>query len=511
MGSCSQENILVANAFPQDIYVRAKSVEVASHEETTDEDFINDGFQKIEKGRLSSIEVEVELNACNRSDLESSGQQGTSVENTLEMTPYNSQDAIAIAQRMMREYDAGCLTLSREGARGVQDAGFSVMLLTVLYYDSEGNERKIAKDEFFYDKNETGICIVTATGDIVNAKDKDNPWIDWNDVDQSLISPCEVCSEMSSVCSLCTVESSFEKLANSICRGAERHRHQSMPKLFASAKKSIRKYNFEGRRKAKEFTKKIEEIAESYALLEAETKRAVRSIEICGMISKDAAKEYLENADDLAEFLHELSDMKKIENDLMRANNQHMVIKKKLSLLLEEIKEEQKRCADEASQSTSAPNLFGDFTAAELALAVSLGGGIMMRIGLGRAGACLLGYGITGIYMASQYEYDAKDDEKLAKVLFDISVGVGCIEIHLKTIISSIEQIEVKWQLCQNAEKTALKQLKKQDPRSIERRKKKVEMVLRRSEELIQACKEYYRLTEEGNDSNSDTSLAIGM
>ena len=199
--------------------------------------------------------------------------------------------------------------------------------LTVLYYDSEGNERKIAED---VPHGESHTVIVTGTGGIVDAKDRRYPWIDLNGVDHRQ-NPCELCSTISSVCSFCMVDSRLKEIQFSIGVVQDCRLAKSLVRTIANAKENsvVQKQN-----EAKEMLKEIENLARSYWTLETKTKRAVGNVKVYGESLKKASAEYLEDGV-LSDFWDELSDVNEAKKELQEVNEHHESIKGEVCALQE--------------------------------------------------------------------------------------------------------------------------------------------------------------------------------
>ena len=252
--------------------------------------------------------------------------------------------------------------------------------LTVLYYDSEGNERKIADDVPYGDSHSV---IVTGTGGIVDAKDRSYPWIDLNDVDHCQ-NPCALCSTISSVCSFCMVDSRLKEIQYSIGVVQDCKLAKSLVRTIANAKENsvVQKQN-----EAKEMMKEIENLARSYWTLESKTKRAVGNVKVYGESLREASADYLEDGV-LSDFWDELSDVNEAKKELQQVNEHHESIKGEVCALQEKANVRSKNFQERARTAAEYNGEVG--TAMSIISAPGIGqlvGGVGGAIGGGMAAA----------------------------------------------------------------------------------------------------------------------------
>ena len=84
------------------------------------------------------------------------------------------------------------------------------VFVTVIYYDVEGDRKFLAQNAPF---QASQSLIVTPVGGIVDAKDRNSPWVARDGKNHE---PCTVCKNLSNVCSHCLVEIKLEEIEESI-------------------------------------------------------------------------------------------------------------------------------------------------------------------------------------------------------------------------------------------------------------------------------------------------------
>ena len=397
--------------------------------------------------------------------------------------------------------------------------------VTVLYHDVEGNWRYIARNAPF---SGSQSVIVTATGGIVDAKDRRTPWTDRNGKDHQQ-EPCAVCSGISAVCSFCTAESRLDEMKNSIgivqnCRLAN-HLAQTIEKVKQSKVS-------EKQQEAREMINEIEKMAKMYWNLEARTKRAVGNVKVYGVTLIEAAEDYLSDGI-LNDFWKELTNMEEAKNNLTSANEKHEEIKSKASVLQKRAEMKAKTFRDKASKSEksrkedTAMSVFsipvvgqllsgvgGAIAGGDLALdwckKSSVTDNIPVKVVVGAAGAAATGAGglvvsVITMPFAPYFWYrsisngiDAKNYGILKREFGSIAIQMGLVEEHLGKITTSLHEIEQNLEYSQRAERKVIESLDEN------KRQKMAHRVIQKANDLVQATNFYFNIV---NNKNMDNSI----
>ena len=493
----SQQSVLVANAFPQDIYVRVRSERITSDEEAT-----NSSGQV---GPGTSLKLPLQGSFSLQAKIE-------------KRTTYE----VLIEAGFQRMPKGGLSTLKPPSNRT------KTVYLTVLYYDSEGNERKIAEDVPY---GESLSVIVTGTGGIVDAKDRRYPWIDLNGVDHRQ-NPCEVCSEISSICTFCMLDSRMKQVQVSI---GVVHGCQLAKSLVGAAEKIKGNSDINTERKeVNEMIMEIESLARSYWTLESKTKEAVSNVKVYGCTSKESAEDYLEDGI-LSEFWKELSNIQEVSKGLQEMCNEHEKTKGE-AFKLQRSAQRRSETFDEKAQAAMEVLHDGKIPTLSLVSTPVLGqvltgaaGGwglgemaveycekkdtnMLVKVAAG-AGAGLAGaaagvaFSLVTIPAGPYFWWksiESYKDEKtypiLAEEFGSIAVQMGLVEEHLTKITKSLHDIKFSLSVCQDTERRAIEALTKK------KRKKMIKRVLNRANELIESCDKYFSIV---NAPGMDRALGI--
>ena len=196
------------------------------------------------------------------------------------------------------------------------DAKLDTVYITIMHFDEECGKKYVADN---LPHPVSHAVIVTATGDVVDAK-KDQLWIDMEGKDHRK-DPCTSCKSMSSICTVCLVESRMEQIQKSIgviqsCKVAQT--------LISTIEEMGREKFARKRLEAQELMSEVEALAKEYWTLESKTKRSVRDVKAYGENLKEAAEDYL-NDNIINDFWQEMSDMKDVKKSLEEANDTHEV------------------------------------------------------------------------------------------------------------------------------------------------------------------------------------------
>ena len=389
-----------------------------------------------------------------------------------------------------------------------------VVFITVLYHDKEGNGRYIAQDVPCYERQSV---IVVATGGIVDAADRNSPWVDLSGKNHKQ-DPCPVCSEISSVCSLCLVESRLGKIRESIgivqdCQLAK-HLVETIERV-----KQIKVA--ERQQEMRDMIRDIEGLAKMYWKLEAKTKRAVGNVKVYGVDLKEAAVDYLKDGI-LTDFWRELTNMNEAKTNLESATEHHEEIKREASLLKNRAESRGKTFGEKASIASayadkndgtiksvmSIPGVgqvlggicgavAGGVSALEWCTETSAANNIPVKIVAGAAGAVaagtatLIGTIITiplapyFWYKSISSEIDAKNYGMLKEKFDSVALQMGLVDMHLEKITTSLLEIEQNLEFSQRAERKVIATLDENKRKEMTRR------VIARAEDLVKAIDKY--------------------
>ena len=413
--------------------------------------------------------------------------------------------------------------------------GTDTVFITVTYFDAGGNECHAAHN---YPHHKSQAVIVTATGGIVDAKSEYACWIDLNDINHKR-APCPDCEDLSSLCTVCLVDSRMERIQNSIgavqsCRVA-----QNLVRTMAKIEKEKLAKKEEESRKLME---EVENLARYYWTLEAKTKRTVRDVRAYGKDLKVAALDFLEDGI-LEDFWEQMVDMDNVKASLKEANEEHEVIKGKVKLVEEKAREAVDVFTKKSEKAikhgeymddnkwkamatfTSIPvvgqivggvfgasgfaidtvdacegskyfdNLPSKIVAGGVAGAAGLGAGLGMSLATIPAGPILWYKAVSSAMKASS----ADGYDNLQKQFSSIALQMGMIETHLGQITEALGEIET----CLNSSLKAQKLMtqKKQN------HKKWVSRVIERAAQLIAACDEYSEIVT--NSANRTRVISL--
>ena len=367
--------------------------------------------------------------------------------------------------------------------------------------------------------------IVTATGGIVDARSKNEPWVDIKGVNHR----CVDCHEMSTLCTACLIDTKLEVIQKSISFA----KHCQLAKALIVSVEAIKKQGLE--KKAGEVTeilKEIETLAQHYWTLETKTKRVVRDVQSYGGYLIEAADDFT-NDHDFEELLINVMNMDDVKISLQKANEEHDIVKgeadkiqvraqssgfkykeeeKKLSLFLNPIEgaayvstpvlgqiasfavcgyAAASKTIEECAKNTSANNIPIKMLAGGLA---GVGGAIG---GLAISTIVMPASPVIWWYFLSK-NIDAKYFKELAVQFQSIGNQMMEVEVHLTVITSALSDIEKHLNMALRAEKSAKRQV------TDEMRERMVRRMRTRAEELIESCDTYFsKLKTEGR-------LAIG-
>ena len=393
--------------------------------------------------------------------------------------------------------------------------------ITIVNHNPEG-ERKIVVKNKAHIVNNTSV-IVTATGGIVSAKRfKLVPaaWIDEAGKNHES-DPCEECRSVSSVCTVCLVESKMGLIQKSIgvvqgCRVAE----TLVKTIEKMSKQKVTKKEAE----AAQMMKDIEELAKHYWVLESKTKRSVRDVSAYGTSLKEAAEDFVKDGVH-KDFLEEMRDMTEVKKSIEEANEQHNIIKGEVALIKEKAKgsaETFKEKFDRTKQyrvELEDPVFLPQFTYLSIPIVGTVMGGaqgaavaataamdefdnLASKIGVGAlagAGGLVTGIGASiaalpmGPYLwykAIAMHFDAENFGALQEQFISIVNQMSLIDTHLGNITQALGDIE-------DHLKAASKAGAKVMTVDGEKRKIMVGRVIKRAEELILACNAYFELTKQ--------------
>ena len=396
--------------------------------------------------------------------------------------------------------------------------------VTVLYYYEEDKKHCIAED---LPHGYRHAIIVTATGGIVDARSKNEPWVDINGVNHR----CVDCHELSTLCTACLIDTRLEVIQKSISFA----KHCQLAKALIVSVEAIKKQGLE--KKAGEVTeilKEIETLAKHYWTLETKTKRVVRDVQSYGGYLIEAADDFT-NDHDFEELLINVMNMDDVKISLQKANEEHDIVKgeaDKIQVRAQssgfKYNEKEKEMARfliqtniEGAAYVSTPVLgqIASFAVCGYAAASKMieecakntsANNIPIKMlagGLAGVGGAIGGLAISTIVMPASpviwwyflsKNIDAKYFKELAVQFQSIGNQMMEVEVHLTVITSALSDIEKHLNMALRAEKSAKRQV------TDEMRARMVGRMRTRAEKLIESCETYF------SNVKTEGRLAIG-
>ena len=403
------------------------------------------------------------------------------------------------------------------------------VFVTVLYYDGEGNGRYLAQNAPF---DERKSLIVTATGGIVDAKDRNMPWVDLNGENHKK-EMCMLCKEIATVCSFCLAESRMTEMQKSIGIVLKCQLSKGLIQMIAKVKQN---QIAQKQQEVRDMVDEIENLAKMYWHLEARTKKAVGKVKVYGTSVKEAAEDYKNDAD-IDEFWRELTDMEDAKNSLMLAHEKHEEIKSVASLIQEEAKYKANHFGEKASiaakydddedgmlKSIMSIPVYGQVISGTAGIA--LGGlkalkfceesestnNIPVKVVATIAGASVTGaaFTVASIYaipFAPYFWYksiasniDAKNFGALQEAFARIALQMGLVEDHLITIITCLQEIDTNLEMTQRAERKVINTL------DAKKRQIMVDRLIARADDLVEATNNYFQIVNKNQAGDAITA-----
>ena len=177
------------------------------------------------------------------------------------------------------------------------------VFVTAIYYDGEGDRKFLAQNAPF---QASQSLIVTSAGGIVDAKDRNSPWVARDGKNHE---PCTVCKNLSKVCSHCLVEIKLAEIEESIEIIINCQLSKSLIQIIEDVKQNKAAAK---KQEVRDVIKEVEQLAMEYWELEANTKGVVKNLKVYGLSVKEAAEDYKEGGihNDLKKELVNLGDVK---------------------------------------------------------------------------------------------------------------------------------------------------------------------------------------------------------
>ena len=410
----------------------------------------------------------------------------------------------------------------------------NTVYITIVYFDIEGTQHCPAEN---LPHARSHKIIVTADGSVVDAKSLEgSSWLDWTGRNHKA-EPCKTCTSLRSLCTVCLIESRMEKIQTSIqvvseCRLAET--------LVSVLEKMANDKVAKRQEEARQIMCEVEKLAKHYWSLEAKTKRSVRQIKVYGETLKEAAEDFQEDGI-IADFWMEVYNMTEVKEALEKANEEHEYIRGQVKVIGERANwnaESFKEKADKAKKYLQTmDHNFMDCTFVSIPVAgqvLAVGGACMIgacaveelegteyfdnlpcKIVAGTAAAVggLVAGTVASIvtipvgpyfwYKGISSHIDAKKCEGLMNQFGEIVIQMGSVEVHLNQITAALGEIEANLAKAIAAEERVVSFYEG------EKRAKMIGRVVKRAEELINACDSYFAIVKRDavaiEDQNNDS------